>query len=380
MSEHSRYFSPSSISRRISCHGSAELEADIIDDSPKPAADWGTFAHHIADQFFTNNVDIKSFIGKEMLEQVCDMEMIDCVQQYIADVGELLSFDSEEIKSEVKGSLEWLGYPDVFGTADMVINHLFGNLTVCDLKTGSGVIVDPENNPQLMTYALMAAGNKLLEYNEIIIAISQPRGKQGGKSLKVWTTTPEYLLQWFKEVLEPAIIAINNGDKTLNPTEPGCKFCKATNICPAYSNMALQLAKVDFAAVAHVGPVINDELVNSIYPQLNILKDWLKKVEAHAYDMAASGTLQGFKLVKGRKSRDWKNQEAAEMWLKDQGIDPFEKKLLSPARAEKEVSREHKKTMNELVMVSDGTPVIAPLSDKRTAISLAAEDFIGISN
>ena len=114
--EHSELFSPSSIARRIGCHGSARLEAQITEEGPKPAADYGTFGHHIAAQHLIKGTPVKSWLGKTMFGQVCDKNLIDIVNQYLADITSLNCKGLVKIESKV--SLEWAGYPEMFGTND----------------------------------------------------------------------------------------------------------------------------------------------------------------------------------------------------------------------------------------------------------------------
>jgi hypothetical protein len=314
-----------------------------------------------------------------MFGQICDREMIDCIENYISDLEELKAlYPGGSCQVEKKVSLQWAGYKDVFGTADFIFDELFGTLGVCDFKSGSGVVVEPEKNGQLMSYALMAAGKALMSYRQIVIAISQPRAKTMGKSLKIWETTPQHLMQWFKDTLEPTILAIASGDRTTVPSEDSCRFCKACDICPSYSRMALDLARMDFADAAPAAPIVNDVLVERVYRHIPLLKDWIKRVEAHAFVMVGRGSLPGFKLVSGRRTRSWSDEREAIKILEGAGIDPYEKKILSPAKAEK-AGREVRKKIQKIIKISDGKPVIAPKSDKRKAVSLAAEDFKNIA-
>ncbi len=369
--EHSRLYSPSSIARRIGCHGSARLEDTIKDEGPKPAADYGTFGHHIAAEFFVKQAPpLESWLGKKMFGQVCDQELIDCVKQYLRDINSLQC--KGLIKVESKVSLAWAGYTDVFGTADYMSDEIFGTLTVLDLKTGTGVEVYPEDNPQLMLYALMCAGEGIHNYESIKICISQPR--TGGNSLKIWETTPDYLMQWFRETLEPALIAIESGYTKYNVTDDNCQWCKACSICPAYAAHNLAVAQIDFKAVEPEMPGINEELVNKVYPHLKMLKGFIKQVEAKATEMADLGSLQGFKLVAGKNYRSWKDEAEIAAKLTKLGIEPYEHKILTPAKAEKE-SKEVKKHIQPYIAITVGKSSIVPEADKRPALATLLEGF-----
>jgi hypothetical protein len=67
--------------------------------------------------------------------------------------------------------------------------------------------------------------------------------------------------------------------------------------------------------------------------------------------------------------------------LKDLGLDPYEKKLLTPAKAEKQLDKEGKKEVKALISVTDGKPSIVKETDKRKAIkTVAAIDFAEFKN
>ena len=103
------------------------------------------------------------------------------------------------------------------------------------------------------------------------------------------------------------------------------------------------MAQADFAGVVHE-PTLTPELVQQIYPQLPLLADFIKRVEAMAMEMAGQGKLAGFKLVAGRGSRAWIDEAAVQELLQSMGANPFEHKLLSPAKAEK-LGKEFKKAI-----------------------------------
>jgi len=372
---------PSSIADIILCPGRVRMQRRC-DDKTSFAAAEGTVAHWVGERALKGIKLPDIGVANEQDGHVItvDQEMLDAVQVYIDHINDLRSITGEAVETiESSGTLEWLGLPDVYGTADYTRAYPFQTLYVRDYKHGQGVLVDAESNPQLMTYALIAGQDMFETYAAINVGIIQPRGK-GGEQVKVWETTPDKVMEWAETVLNPAVkLALSDG-APLNPGEKQCQWCRAKDICPALAEKALQVAQEDFKDFAQIKP---DEMVESVpiekvaqvYSQIGLLKSFIKAVEGRVFSELSSGNpVPGFKLVSGRRSREWKDPDAAEKCLRGKGIDPYEYKILSPAKAEKALGKA-KKEVQEFIEVSEGKPVIVPENDKRPAISVAANDF-----
>ncbi|RLB85442.1 MAG: hypothetical protein DRH26_18280, partial [Deltaproteobacteria bacterium] len=258
-------------------------------------------------------------------------------------------------------------------------------LYIRDLKYGSGIMVNPENNPQLMCYALIA-GQKLFDtFQTINLGIVQPRSRDGA-TIKTWETTPNEILDWARETLHPIVKVALSDEASLNPGEKQCRWCKAQGICPELAKQALQVAQKDFKDYADIRP---DEIVESVsikkvaqvYKQLPLLKKFIKAVEERVFNTLALGEkVDGYKLVKGKKSRAWQDELTTVKALKKLGIDPYVLKVVSPAQAEKQLDKAGKKEVQSLICVSEGEPSIVKESDKREAITTAADDFAAFKN
>lgn len=369
MSAHSRYFSPSSMARRIGCTASAAME-DGREDTPSEFAQWGTAAHAICELCAGGKATTEP---RGLLHQIVEgvqvtEEMVTACDTALAHMREFTG--GRPVETEKRVSFEYAGHPEMFGTADVVRDEPFKELFIFDYKFGAGVAVAVENNPALMSYALMCAGPLLSTYEWIHLGISQPR--ISGR-LQRFSIRPSALAAWRDETLLPTIEAIKTGKTSFGPSVDNCRFCKAVHICPAYTSEALAVAQADFAGVIQE-PSLTPELVQQIYPQLPLLADFVKRVEAMAMEMANQGRLAGFKLVAGRGSRAWRDETAVQELLQEMGADPFERKLLSPAKAEK-LGKEFKEAIIPYVAKIAGKPTIAPENDRRRAISTAQEDF-----
>lgn len=374
---------PSGIAAIILCPGKVRLSRGIKDTTSFPAAE-GTVAHGIGERKLKG----KKYppVGKVYTEDghkiTVDAEMIDAVKVYvnhIAEIKKVLDVHLDE-SIEQSGSLSFLGIPEVFGTADYSLSIPFHTLYIRDYKHGQGVTVEAEGNPQLMAYALIAAQEMIETYDKINMGIVQPRTRDG-EQIKIWETTPDVLLDWAEHLLKPTVEFALSENAPLNPGEKQCQWCRAKSICPALATQALTVAQADFADFAEIKPdevveSVSIEKVTNVYNQLPLLKSFIKAVEARVYDtLASGGQIDGYKLVKGRRSRDWENELQAVKTLKKLGVDPYEMKLLTPAKAEKQTDKEGKEAIKNLVTFTEGKPSIVKETDKRPAITTAVDDF-----
>lgn len=386
--EHSELFSPSSMQRKILCTASAMLEFESdAPEEPKPAADWGTFAHDIA---YTKRTDPdhkqSEFLGSIHANgQTCDQEMLDVVADFLRNQDILketyltpdLPFFDEHFEEEV--NLSYYGVADMYGTLDHGVTQAFNVLIIHDLKSGA-FPVSPEFNTQLMSYAVMYAGDALSTFNKIVLAISQSRGSYGAESLKVWETTPAEILDWLEGTLLPLIktIRIDKEAKpedrlTPKPSKEACEFCKAAgNNCEGYiqkniSNMPVTLDN------KLVKPKITKDLVNAIYPQLEEVEVFIKRVRSKAATMARDGELTNYKLVAGRNMRKFSDEAGVIEAMLAAGEDPYGDSfpVKTVAQMEKRGTKKDGKLVKIIkpfVSVTQAKSQVVPQSDGRKAI------------
>lgn len=112
------------------------------------------------------------------------------------------------------------------------------------------------------------------------------------------------------------------------------------------------------------------------------IKTWAEDVHAYALQKAEDGTtLNGWKLVEGRKRRKFIDESEALEALKAKRYkvkDVTETKLKSITKLEKELGKKQvAEVLGEHITKADGKPTLAPQSDKRPALTLhtAQDDF-----
>jgi hypothetical protein len=220
--------SASKISRVAVCPGSL-LAEEGLPSTFSDAAQRGTDIHEIAEQMLRQQT-----VGE------VDAEMLAIASKYVSTALEQTAHAKKHyIELDVTQSLRGI-HPSLGGTADLIAIG-GGIMTVCDLKTGR-IEVSPENNLQLMTYALGAA----LALNApptvtVRLAIYQP--DHGG--WREWSCTHADLMVW-KDKLFDLAMAAHQVDAPRNPDQEACRYCKAKTQCGALREVAVNAAKAEF--------------------------------------------------------------------------------------------------------------------------------------
>lgn len=372
---HSR-LSASGSHRWMECSGSVRMEEPFPDETSPHAAE-GTAAHELFEAILRNDGQVPDdalyaphAAGYDTGEMVKNLrEGVDYVRNQ-----EGAKFYEERV------SLEALDPPcDMFGTVDVAIwNAGTGVLEILDLKYGQGVVVDPVENSQLMYYALGMILRLRVRPEIIRVTVFQPRA--GEPAIRSWEFDWERLKQFKTDLLDRA-------NATLDPEAPlavgdHCRWCKAKAVCPAQHQFALEVAQVEFdvadrePAMPAVEGLTADQ-IGLILERAKLVEDWLKAVREYAHSaIEAGGEVPGWKLVAGRRSRSWVDEAAAEAWLRQRFKvgEILPRKLVSPAQAEKLVKdRARLEIPEEMILVSDGAPKLAPADSPKPALNSGAE-------
>ena len=368
--------SASSAHRWMNCNPSANLEREFTDRTSEAAAE-GSAAHALCEHKLRKALKMRSTrpVSKydtDEMEMYTDsyvefvLEQIDVAKQHCADPFVL-----------IEQRLDFSCYvPDGFGTGDCLIvaDKL---LHIIDFKYGLGVLVNAEENPQMMLYALGALQlfDALYDIDTISMSIFQPRRE----NVSTWTITVAELEEWAEKTLRPKAELAFKGEGEFNPG-PWCTFCKAAVKCRARAEEKLALARYEFAKP----PLLTDGEIEDILSRLDDLTKWANEIAAYAQDAAIHHGKQwnGFKLVEGRSIRKYSDESAVVAAATAAGYrDIFKKSLIPITEMEKLMG---KKTFSEvlggLVIKPQGKPTLVPASDKRPAIHTGANhDFSEIT-
>lgn len=381
--------------RWVECPGSIALSRGKKDTAGKHA-EWGTAAHELASWCLTGHKDAEAFEGRKIAVEsnyyTVDREMIDCVQFYldyvrqvVADTGGTLLVEQKVDYSAV------LGVPDSFGTADAII--LAGNeIIVIDLKTGKGEEVEAFENVQMRLYTLGALEDfgLVADFERARKVIVQPR--LPGERVKEHDEPVDVIRAFGEHAAKQGRIATLCLDgaadplQHLNPGEKQCRWCKAKATCPAVRREVLDTVSAadvndfdDLTVPQELG-TLDVEYLQRAWEKRDLIKGWLDAVLEKVTELAERGEFPGHKLVAGKRgARAWSDEEAAEAKLKGMRLkvdEMYNFKLISPTQAEKLLAENPRKwaKLTDLIVQSDGKPVVVPNSDKRPALVAKVED------
>ena len=364
MSAHAK-LSASGSARWLACTGSVKAESSLPNTSSAFAAE-GTTAHALAERCLTEDVTPNYYLNRQIDGFMVDDEMVEHIAAYIAYVKSFSGHHFYEIRVDFS---EWI--PDGFGTSDaIVIDSKSNTVHVIDLKYGKGVPVDAENNSQGMLYALgvLSEYSFIYDIDTVVIHIYQPRIK----NYSSWSITTDDLLTWADWAKQRANEALSdNAPRT--PSDKACQWCKAKATCKALLDHTHNVLMNDFDELDNIKPdTLTDKELKVILDNAKLIKSWLDAVESHIFDMLQRGqSFDGYKLVEGRSTRAWLNEDTAAQVLLKSGLEPdtlYTKKLISPAQAEK-VLKKDKGILSELIIKSEGKPTLVPSCDKRPSLN-----------
>jgi len=364
--------SPSAAERWCVCPGSVVL-SDGLPERTSAFAEEGTEAHWVAEQIL-NRRPVKA-----------DPNMLQFVQTYTDYVEEL--YREGEVKL-IEQKVE--AVDGCWGTADAIVwQPATATLHIVDLKYGAGVGVEVSNNLQLKIYALAALRTTKFKAKTVVATIVQPRFPHPDGPIRSKEYDVVDLIDFHADLMDAvkrvelarlhskpgAVFVVPDPswtwyDEYLHPSEKGCRWCLAAPTCPKLKTKSQELAKQVFAAGVQYSP----EALAHTLDMLPVLEGWIKNVREFAYEEAEKGNaIPGYKLVEKRATRKWRDESAAVMALDGAGIDPYEKKIISPAVAEKALGKADRALLDELTVKESSGHTLVHDSDKRDAVRIDAK-------
>lgn len=380
MGSHAK-FSPSTAERWMTCPGSVTLSEGMPESESEYARE-GTEAHAFAERWL-----LMHFAQHGAEPSIGDIpeaiEMAKHVKVYVDECKRLVVKDSK-VYLEKRVSVN----QDVYGTADFICwNPAERALYIRDLKYGAGVAVAAERNSQLRIYALAALLTMKLPAAMVNVGIVQPRYEHPDGSIRSVDFDVVDLLETRADVLEAvdrakaAATAKNEKGweaKFLKPSEKGCRWCRASAVCPALKQQAQALAKRVFAPGVAYDPL---ELARTL-DFLPILEGWIKNTREFAYGEAEKGNaIPDYKLVEKTAVRKWKPDVSVADLVKSLGCQDSDlwepRQLIGIGDAEKMApgknAKERASVLEPFVERKSSGHTLVHISDKRDPVRIDAK-------
>lgn len=359
--------SASGAERWIACPPSARLEETFPDETSEYAGE-GELAHKLAElkarKHFLN-MPQSGYVAalKEIkADPRYTLEMEDVTDEYLL----FLKSISMQYPRQPHVALEQrVLYDDVapegFGTADCVM--LFGpDIHVIDFKYGKGVRVDAAENWQEMFYAHGAVRKyeALFAIENVHTHIVQPRISAPSS----WAITKAELAMRMDYVRPIAQMAFRGEGEFCAGDH--CRFCRARRRCAARTAFALAIEPL----IEKKPALLSVAEVSAALSRVELIKSWLTDVENYITSQLLEGVeVPGWKLVEGRGSRVWADQEKAFDILKNGGYDEstlYERVAVSLAALEKQIGKKKfNDLVSDLIVKNPGNPTLVPESDPR---------------
>jgi hypothetical protein len=378
--EHAQW-SASSTERNWQCSGALAL-TDGLPEKNSEAADWGTACHQISEKCLRGGLDPTDFIGTtekgKVHEFEVDEEMANTAMDYVSYVRHAVVAAAPPkinpaslLQIEQRFSLADLKPPfEAGGTADAVVYWpREKQLEVIDLKGGRGHVVEVVGNPQLRTYALgamLANGNLMIE--TIKVTIVQPRAPHKSGRTRSETFHVADLVEWTAELLramhraKDAMLSRSTMNSTLWEKEylaagDHCKFCKAAGFCPALERKSIDAVGVwfddlDQPRLANTPDMLSPERAAQLLDAADMIDGFLNAVRAYWHAQAEMGVeIPNYVLVDKIGRRKWRSADEAMIVLTSEAVDvdPWERKMISPAQAEKRLGTKRKGLIADLI-------------------------------
>jgi Protein of unknown function (DUF2800) len=340
-------FAPSSTKRWLNCKGSFALALQIPEPPESEYAASGTAYHGVAARALEEHA-----AGHPVAIAPLSREDADMLQPY-------LEYAMRRMKTCSAVWIEqWLQRSVLlYGTPDLLLEFAGEDLLeVVDLKTGAGILVDPEENEQLLTYAFLALehlhglGRRLAK---VRLTIVQPPDE--GNVVKSWDTTSEHVREHGARC-EAAIDAALAGSSELVPGS-WCRFCKAKPICPRLRGEVIE-------ALSTMPLSLTPVTIGNWLDRVERLDEFTKAVRELGHKIASEALATGHPGIPGwglkpkRATRSWDDEEEVLKIARRRKIKIYQDKMLSPAMAEKAHPNLPEELRARIVAVSSGTNLV----------------------
>lgn len=392
MAEYHALASPSSAHRWLNCANALAMEIGQPNGSSK-SADLGTDKHDLLALCLVHGKQAMDYEGHVLVRgHTVEKSLAADVQTVLDNVRERIhSYElrgatvTVEIEQDVPIS-QITSEVGATGRVDVVLIVAWpdrhSTLDVIDAKFGYQE-VDAEENPQLMMYAAGALEKFGLveDFSEINLVIEQPLRTGNEWSIEVWDLENRAVAMtpFAKNALYLHAHPDEIKPEGFNPSEKTCMWCKAKAVCPALQSRVEETLGADFHAVEAAPKVeaLPIERLGEIFPNLELVEDWIKAVRARIEsEMFAGRNVPGIKVVAGRRgARTWADEAEAEALMKKFKLKQeqmYSFKLLGPKPILDmlKTAPRRLKQIESLVVQPEGKHHVVADTDKRPAIEI----------
>lgn len=374
--EHAR-ISPSGFERAEQCTASVRLSAYASPEAPGEAAVIGTAAHAVLEKALTEDLDTIELgdlrhVVVDGQEVPVDDGMLDGVQLCLDVVRDMLA-DREWVVEELlhlSFAEQYLGQP-MYGYADVSTVDL--PAVVVDYKHGYNP-VDP-SSLQLGLYVLakvLSCTRGKLDGDGLagMSVIVQPNVRDGKVKSHDWTYAD---LRDLRNRVIDTLRRIKRADWTYS-YGPWCRWCPAAGICPHLAAVARDFALTQVAPTPEVvasGEITTGKL-DEMYETVKVLDQFSRRfMETYQDYLIHGGSSRVAKLVRKRTARRWIDEQAVPATLENLGIDPYQRKLVTPAEAERRLPKGKRDAIASLTEKPVGELTIADADDPRGRVDVA---------
>lgn len=165
-----------------------------------------------------------------------------------------------------------------------------------------------------------------------------------------------------------------------NPGE-WCRFCRANGVCKAQADKQIT-AFDDFQNAGEMvtADALTPEQISSALEKGKNLTAWYESLQKVALEKLLNGTkIPGYKVVEGRSSRVWSDQDKALETLEANGVDHaiiYDSVPKTLSQLEKLLGKaKFAELVGNFVLKPQGKPTLVPETDKRNEFNSAINDF-----
>ena len=147
-----------------------------------------------------------------------------------------------------------------------------------------------------------------------------------------------------------------------------CGFCPAKNSCRARAEQNLELSKYEFQKPE----LLEDDEIEEILEKVDDLISWSNDIKEYALQLALSGKQwANHKLVEGRSTRKYSNDNDVAAAVIKAGYDPYDKKLLGVTAMTKALGKaKFDELLSDYIVKPPCKLTLVTNDDKRQAVKI----------